>query len=94
MYLDAVLVVNVPHDIITRNGMTTVCEDKLIDVLFCNDERFLLIEILAYNKQLLRLDSSFSLFLVFGFAKEWNIVAPAGGLLWLFVFPKSSSKSL
>ena len=86
MYLDAVLVVNVPHDIITWNGMTTVCEDKLIDVLFCNDERFLLIEILAYNKQLLRLDSSFSLFLVFGFDKEWNLVAPAGGLLWLFVF--------
>ena len=85
MYLDAVLVVNVSHDIITWNGMATVCEDKLIDVLFCNDERFLFVEILAHNKQLLWLDGSFSLFLVFVLAKERNIVTPAGSLLWLLI---------
>ncbi len=61
VYLDAVLVVDKSHDVIARDGMATVWEDKLVDVLLCDDERFLLVEVLAHDEELLWLGGAFYL---------------------------------
>ena len=80
MYLDAVLVVYVSHDVIAWNGMATVGTDKLVDVLVCDDKRFLLVEFLAYREELLQMCSDFALvFLVaISLAEERNVIAPTG----------------
>ena len=86
MNLDAVLVVDISHDVIARDGMATVWEDKLVDVLLCDDERFLLVEILAHDEELLWLGSAFYLllFLVLS-TEEWDVVTPTAGLFLLLV---------
>ena len=86
VYLYAVLVVDESHDVISRDGMATGREDKLVDVFFCDDQWFLLIEILAHNEEFfLFLCADFRLLLLTLTAEEWDIVAPAAGLFYLLV---------
>ena len=49
--LDAILVVDEAHNIVARDGVTTVGEYKLVDILLGEDKRFLLVEIFAYDEE-------------------------------------------
>ena len=83
MYFDAVLVVDKAHDVITRNRMAAAREDKLVDILLGQDEWLLLVEVFAYHEKILRLHDAFFLSLLLALAQEWDIIAPAAGLLFL-----------
>ena len=83
MYFDAVLVVDKAHDIIARNCMTTAREDKLVDVLLGQNEWLLLVEVLTYYEKILRFHDAFFRSLLLALAQEWDIIAPAAGLLFL-----------
>ena len=84
--LDAVLVVDEAHDVIARDSVATGWEDKLVDVLFGQNEWFLLVEVLAHHEEFLRFYDSRSLFLALVLAQEWDEVSPAScTLLWLLV---------
>lgn len=86
MYLNAVFVVDESHDVISRDGMATGREDKLVDVFFCDDQRFLLIEILTHNEEFFLFHcADFRLLLLTLTAEEWDIVAPTAGLFFLLV---------
>ena len=86
VYLYAVLVVDESHDVISWDGVATGREDKLVDVFFCDDQRFLLVEVLAHNEEFfLFLCSGFRLLFLALAAEEWDIVAPAAGLFLLLV---------
>ena len=86
MNLDAVLVVDEAHDVIARDSVATGWEDKLVDVLFGQNEWFLLVEVLAHHEEFLRFYDSRSLFLALVLAQEWDEVSPAScTLLWLLV---------
>ena len=87
MYLDAVLVVDIAHDVIAGDGMATGGEDELVDVLLGDDEWLLLVEVFAHDEQFLRFGSSFVflfLFLVF-VAQEWDVAAPTASLALFLV---------
>ena len=77
MNLDAVLVIDESHHVVARNGVAAGREDKLIDVFFGQDERLLLVEVLAYHKEFLWLYDAARFLLLLVLAQEWNVVAPA-----------------
>ena len=79
--LDAFLIVDEAHDVIAWNSMATGWEDKLVDVLFGQNERFLLVEVLAHLEEFLRFHDSRILFLALVLAQEWDEVAPASCIL-------------
>ena len=47
MDFNVVVVVNIAQNIVTRNGMTAVGEDVVVDVSLNDDDRFLLVEALV-----------------------------------------------
>ena len=83
MYFDAVLVVDKAHNVIARNRMAAAREDKLVDVLLGQDEWLLLVEVFAHHEKILRFHDAFFWSLLLALAQEWDIIAPAAGLLFL-----------
>ena len=81
MNLDAVLVVDESHHVVTRNGVAAGREDKLIDVFFGQDERLLLVEILAHHKEFQWFYDAARFLLLLVLAQEWDVVTPARRLL-------------
>ena len=82
MDLDAVLVADKAHNVIAMNRMAAAREDKLVDVLLGQDEWLLLVEVFAHHEKILRLHDAFFLSLLLALAQEWDIIAPAAGLLF------------
>ena len=70
-----VLVVDIAQGIIARNGMTTIGELILIDVLFTDIDRFLAIKLLRHNEKLL-----FGLLFFLFLSDEGHVLEPAAAL--------------
>ena len=84
VYLDMVLVVDVPQDVVAGNGVTAVAEEVFADVLFVDNARLLLVETLLDGDGFHSVVFILLLFLVE--AEERHVLAPAGGRGALLVF--------
>ena len=73
MYFYLVLAVNESQDVVAGDGVTAVLELILCDVLVADVDRFLTIELLRYDEQLLL----FRFFLLLVSTKEGNKFAPS-----------------
>ena len=51
MDFNVVVVVNIAQNVVTRNGMTAVGEDVVVDVSLTDDDRFLLVEALVNGEK-------------------------------------------
>ena len=87
MDLYAVLTVDKSQRIITGNGMTAGGEDKLRDVVLCDIDRLLAVEVLGHDEIVLtlnKLSGSLGLF----FSDEGDIAAPAFSFIGILLTVK------
>ena len=77
MDFNVVVVVNRAQNIVTRNGMTAVGEDVVVDVSLTDDDRFLLVEALVNGEKFFRCSVLCPLFLCVLFVEERPIASPA-----------------